>query len=168
LVALKRCSQCTTPRRNRPVPRAKRGEIWMADLGLAAKVRPVLVLSVDYRDEERAVVTYVIRITSLRATRYEVRHETRRMPAGAFDAQGLGSLPDIKLHRCLGLVDSDTNRPPFRRIIRRLILTPSAAPSRGCPTFSTLAMRAAANSVCGNPAHGIIPASAFHCLPVIA
>jgi hypothetical protein len=38
----------------------------MADLGLAAKVRPVLVLSVDYRDEERAVVTYVIRTTSLR------------------------------------------------------------------------------------------------------
>ena len=26
------------------MPRAKRGEIWMADLGLAAKVRPVLVL----------------------------------------------------------------------------------------------------------------------------
>ena len=30
------------------MPRAKRGEIWMADLGLAAKVRPVLVLSVAY------------------------------------------------------------------------------------------------------------------------
>jgi mRNA interferase MazF len=90
------------------VPRAKRGESWMADLGLAAKVRPVLVLSVDYRDEERAIVSYVIRTTSLRGTRYEVRHETRRMPAGAFDAQGLGSLPDIKLHRRLGLVDSDT------------------------------------------------------------
>jgi len=36
----------------------------MADLGLAAKVRPVLVLSVDYRDEERAIVSYVIRTTS--------------------------------------------------------------------------------------------------------
>jgi hypothetical protein len=30
------------------VPKAKRGEIWVADLGLAAKVRPVLVLSVAY------------------------------------------------------------------------------------------------------------------------
>jgi mRNA-degrading endonuclease toxin of MazEF toxin-antitoxin module len=30
------------------VTRAKRGEIWMADLGVAAKVRPVLVLSVAY------------------------------------------------------------------------------------------------------------------------
>ena len=77
------------------MPRAKRGEICMADPGLAAKVRPVLVLSVDYRDDERAIVSYVIRTTSLRGTRYEVRHETRRMPVGAFDAQGLGSLPDI-------------------------------------------------------------------------
>jgi mRNA interferase MazF len=90
------------------VPRAKRGEIWMADLGLAAKVRPVLVLSADYREEERAVVSYVIRTTSLRGTRYEVSHLTHRMPLGAFDAQGLGTLPDIKLHRCLGIVDSDT------------------------------------------------------------
>jgi hypothetical protein len=43
----------------------------MADLGLAAKVRPILVLSVDYREEERAVVSYVIRTASLRGTRYE-------------------------------------------------------------------------------------------------
>jgi mRNA-degrading endonuclease toxin of MazEF toxin-antitoxin module len=48
------------------VPRAKRGEIWIADLGLAAKVRPVLVLSVAYEGQERAIVSYVIRTTSLR------------------------------------------------------------------------------------------------------
>ena len=45
------------------MPRAKRGEIWIADLGLAAKVRPVLVLSVAYEGQERAVC-----------------HETRGMP----------------------------------------------------------------------------------------
>jgi mRNA-degrading endonuclease toxin of MazEF toxin-antitoxin module len=37
-------------RRSRSVPKAKRGEIWMADLDIVAKVRPVLILSVDYRD----------------------------------------------------------------------------------------------------------------------
>ena len=62
------------------MPRAKRGEIWMADLGLAAKVRPVLVLSVSYEGQERAIVSYVVRTTSLRDTKYEVRHETRGMP----------------------------------------------------------------------------------------
>ena len=58
------------------MPRAKRGEIWMADLGLAAKVRPVLVLSAAYEGQERAIVSYVIRTTSLRDTQYEVCHET--------------------------------------------------------------------------------------------
>ena len=67
------------------------GEIWMADLGVVAKVRPVLVLSVAYEGQKRAIVSYVMRTTSLRDTQYEVRHETRGMPNGAFDAQGLGS-----------------------------------------------------------------------------
>jgi mRNA-degrading endonuclease toxin of MazEF toxin-antitoxin module len=40
------------------VPRAKRGEIWVADLGLAAKVRPVLILSVAHEGQERAIVSY--------------------------------------------------------------------------------------------------------------
>jgi hypothetical protein len=36
------------------MPKAKRREVWLADLGLAAKVRPVLVLSVAYEADERA------------------------------------------------------------------------------------------------------------------
>ncbi len=40
------------------MPRARRGEIWIADLGVVAKVRPVLILSVEYQDNERAVVTF--------------------------------------------------------------------------------------------------------------
>ena len=46
------------------MPRAKRGEIWIADLGLAAKVRPVLILSVAFEGQERAIVSYVIRTTA--------------------------------------------------------------------------------------------------------
>jgi len=80
----------------------------MADLGFIAKVRPVLILSVDYRDDERAVVTYIIRTTSVRGTQYEVPHLLRGMPEGAFDAQGIGSIPDVKLERRLGLVDAAT------------------------------------------------------------
>jgi mRNA interferase MazF len=80
----------------------------MADLGFVAKVRPVLVLSIEYRSEERAVVTYVIRTTSMRRTRYEVPHAARGMPDGAFDAQGIASIPDVKLERRLGVVNSAT------------------------------------------------------------
>jgi mRNA interferase MazF len=90
------------------MPRASRGEIWMADLGMVAKVRPVLILSVAYRDEERAVVTYVLRTTAVRGTQYEVAHVTRGMPPGAFDAQGIASLPDAKLERRLGVIDDET------------------------------------------------------------
>ena len=45
-----------------------RGDIWLADLGYLGKVRPVLVLSVPPNDEDRALVTYVIRTTSMRGT----------------------------------------------------------------------------------------------------
>lgn len=89
------------------MPKAKRGELWIADLGMVAKVRPVLILSVDYEGDERAVVTYVLRTTSLRGTRYEIPHSGCGMPTGAFDAQGLGSVPDVKLERRLGIVDSE-------------------------------------------------------------
>ena len=87
---------------------ASRGELWMTDLDLAAKVRPVVILSVDYRDNERAVVTYVLRTTSIRGTQYEVPHASRGMPEGAFDTQGIASIPDVKLERCLGVVDMET------------------------------------------------------------
>jgi hypothetical protein len=61
------------------------------------KYAPFLMLSVAYEGRKRAIVSYVIRTTSLRGTQYEVRYETRGMPHGAFDAQGLGSIPEIKL-----------------------------------------------------------------------
>jgi mRNA interferase MazF len=90
------------------MPAAARGEVWMMDLGLAAKPRPGLVLSVAYLDQERAIVTYVPRTLSLRGTRFEVEHAARGMQAGAFDAQGIGGVPPVRLMRCIGMVDAAT------------------------------------------------------------
>lgn len=87
---------------------AQRGEPWMADLGFVAKVRPVLILSVRYQYNERAVVTYVCRTTSIRGTQYEVPHQSRNMLSGVFDAQGISSIPNVKLERRLSMVDSGT------------------------------------------------------------
>jgi hypothetical protein len=36
-----------------------RGEVWVVDLGLAAKVRPCLVISVPYEDQDRSLVTVI-------------------------------------------------------------------------------------------------------------
>jgi mRNA-degrading endonuclease toxin of MazEF toxin-antitoxin module len=85
-----------------------RGEVWLADLGYVGKVRPVLILSVRAGDEDRALVTYVVRTTSVRGTAYEVPHKARGMKAGAFDAQGLGTTDKSHFIRRLGNADETT------------------------------------------------------------
>ena len=36
------------------MPDAKGGDVWLVDLGLAARVRPALVINVPFRERERA------------------------------------------------------------------------------------------------------------------
>ncbi len=85
--------------------RAGRGEIWLIDLGLVQKTRPCLVLSIEFLDHERAVVTYIPRTTHLRQTRFEGLHQGRGFEPGAFDPQGIGSIPVVKLERRLGFLE---------------------------------------------------------------
>jgi mRNA interferase MazF len=48
----------------------QRGEIWLADLGLAAKTRPVLVVSVPYADADYALVCVIPRTASPRGSQF--------------------------------------------------------------------------------------------------
>ena len=50
----------------------QRGEVWLVDLGMAAKVRPALAVSVPAEDMDRALVTLVPHTTSQRQSRFEV------------------------------------------------------------------------------------------------
>lgn len=79
-----------------------RGEVWLVDLGMAAKVRPCLVLSVPPTDTDRALVTLVPHTTSPRGSRFEVACEVRFLRRGVFDAQNLVTVPLAKLLRRLG------------------------------------------------------------------
>lgn len=88
--------------------RAQRGEIWLVDLGMVAKTRPVLILSVAYIEQERSLVTFIPRTTSGRGTRFEVPHTGRGFDAGVFDAQGVATVPTVQLIRRLGVIDSPT------------------------------------------------------------
>jgi predicted HNH restriction endonuclease len=36
------------------MPNARRGEVWLVDLGMTAKVRPAVICNVPFRDDERA------------------------------------------------------------------------------------------------------------------
>jgi mRNA interferase MazF len=74
----------------------------MVDLGLAAKVRPALVLSIPASDADRALVTLVPHTTSPRNSRFEAAVSVPFLRAGVFDAQNLVTIPHAKLVRLLG------------------------------------------------------------------
>ena len=84
----------------------QRGEIWLVDLGMTAKVRPALVLSVPAADQDRALATLVPHTTSVRGSRFEVAVSVGFLKAGAFDAQNLITIPHVKLLRSLGKLNA--------------------------------------------------------------
>jgi len=87
--------------------KANRGEVWIVDLGLAAKVRPALVLSVPASDQERSLITVVAHTTSARGGRFEVAVRTLFLKAGVFDAQNLVTIPDARLIRRIGTLRAE-------------------------------------------------------------
>jgi mRNA interferase MazF len=86
---------------------AKRGEVWLVDLGIAAKIRPCLVLSVEPDVQDRALATLVIHMTAVRTSRFEVSARVRFLKSGAFDAQNLVTVPLVKLQRRLGVLPAE-------------------------------------------------------------
>ena len=80
------------------------GEIWLADLGLAAKTRPVVIVSRQDPNPPRSLVLYVPLTTQRRDSPYEV--PLPRLPfldrESVANVQGLGSLPTVRLERKIG------------------------------------------------------------------
>ncbi len=64
------------------MPSSKRGEVWLTDLGIVAKVRPTLVLSVPLGGNERILITLVPHTTSVRGTQFEVVVPKQFLKAG--------------------------------------------------------------------------------------
>ena len=80
-----------------------RADVWLVDLGMVAKVRPCLVLSIPANDDnDRVLTTLVPHTTSTRNSRFEVRSNVRFLKPGAFDAQNIITIPTVKLIRRLG------------------------------------------------------------------
>ena len=100
----------------------RRGEVWLVDLGMAAKVRPALVISVPAEDIDRALVTLVPHTTSPRQSRFEATVSVPFLRAGVFDAQILVTVPHAKIdstvrktrERSVG--GSGTGRRPVARV----------------------------------------------------
>lgn len=92
------------------------GEVWLADLGLAAKTRPVVIVSRHDPDAPRALTIYVPLTTQNRGSRYEVElprlhflHET-----SVANVQGVASIAVTRLKRKNSGARADTSAAPSR------------------------------------------------------
>ena len=88
---------------------AKPGEVWLADLGLAAKTRPVVILSREDNEAPRALVTYIPLTTQNRGSRYEIDIGKPRFlrEASVANVQGVGSIPTVRLQRRIGSLPAE-------------------------------------------------------------
>jgi mRNA interferase MazF len=82
----------------------KPGEIWLVDLGFAAKMRPIVIVSRYDPTPPRALILYAPVTTQNRGSAYEIL-----LPKLSFlqresvvNIQGLGSIPTVRLERKLG------------------------------------------------------------------
>jgi mRNA interferase MazF len=89
------------------MPSPNRGEVWIVDLGLVGKVRPCLILSIPLDPQDRVLVTIIPHTTSVQGTRFEVAVQSPFLKAGAFDAQQVLTVPQVKLVRKLGALPAN-------------------------------------------------------------
>jgi len=100
----------------------RRGEVWLVDLGLAAKVRPCLLLTDFPADDELALVTVVPHTTAVRGNRWEHVCKTTFLKPGVFHLQQVQSVSIAKLVRRLGALNDDEMAEIAVALDRRLAL----------------------------------------------
>jgi mRNA interferase MazF len=79
----------------------------MADLGFAAKFRPVVIVSRHDQDPPRALTIYVPITSQDRGSRYEVKLPKLRFlhqKDSVVNVQGIAALPTVRLERKLGIL----------------------------------------------------------------
>jgi mRNA interferase MazF len=89
------------------MPAVRRGEVWVVDFGIAAKVRPALVLTGHPADDELDLVTVLLHTTSLRGNRWELSIPKPFLKPGAFHLQQIQSVPTVRFERRLGELTVD-------------------------------------------------------------
>jgi mRNA interferase MazF len=103
-----------------------RGEVWLFDLGMEAKVRPVLIVSVAYGQLDRALVTILPHTTSLPGSQYEIAVNVAFLKTGAFLVQNVATYPTVRAIRRLGVLRKDQFDFVFSGLLRWLGHTSSS------------------------------------------
>ena len=103
------------------MPAAKPGDIWIVDLGMAAKVRPCLIVTPQPRGDDLEVLTVVAHTTAIRGNRWEVPIPKPFLDSkGAFDVQRIATVASVKLERKLGELTSAEMDLVLDRLAERL------------------------------------------------
>jgi mRNA interferase MazF len=76
-------------------------------LRYGGKGPPVLILSVPFEDQDRAVVTVVFHSTALRGSKFEVKIDVPFLHPGAFIAQSVATYPTARAISKLGVLTNE-------------------------------------------------------------
>jgi mRNA interferase MazF len=102
------------------MPIVNAGEVWIIDFGLAAKVRPALLLTGAPADDELDVVTTLLHTTALRGNQWELSIPKPFLKPGAFHLQQIQTVSTVKLERRLGALTGDEMNSVLDALARRL------------------------------------------------
>ena len=84
----------------------RHGEVWLADMGMAAKTRPTVVLIADNLSAPRSLVIHIPITKQNRNSELEVPlgHLPFLDKESVANVQAIGSLPSVRFEKRLGLV----------------------------------------------------------------
>ena len=84
----------------------RHGEVWLADMGMAAKTRPAIVLIADNLNAPRSLVIHIPITKQNRGSELEVPlgHLPFLDQGSVANVQAIGSLPSIRFEKCFGVV----------------------------------------------------------------
>ena len=102
------------------MPAVNPGEIWMTDFGMAAKVRPALVLTGEPATDELDLVTVLLHTTALRGNRWELNIPKPFLKPGAFHLQQIQTVSTVKLERRLGMLSEEEMKRVREALASRL------------------------------------------------
>src|SRR5438445_10099094 len=98
------------------------GEVWMIDFGIAAKVRPALILTGGPAADELDLITVLLHTTALRGNRWELNIPKPFLRTGAFHLQQIQTISTAKLERRLGELKTDEMLMIKEALLNRLNL----------------------------------------------
>jgi mRNA interferase MazF len=102
----------------------RHGEVWLADLGIAGKTRPVVVLLADDLNAPRTLVIHVPITKQSRASDLEIPlgHLSFLDSASVANVQAIGALPAARFEKRLGIVPANDLAAIKRALVKACAL----------------------------------------------